>query len=188
MLFSDEFDALAEGIEPGGLRNKADIKVLICYLLKNVDAKISREQIGNIIQDQRIANYFETMDAISDLLQNGNITETVENEKEYLEITDLGRNAVSLVGKDLPKTIREKALKTAVRFVTLDRNERENDVKISPVEDGYSISFSMTDGNTKLMELKMFVPDGAQAQALKDNFIEDPVRVYSTILASLMVD
>lgn len=183
-----DFDAFNEGIEPGGLRNKNEIKVLICYLLKTIDCKISREHIGDIMQDQGIANYFEAMDAVSELLSNGSITSDFTEEHEYLYITDLGRGAVNVVEKDLPKTVREKAVKTALKFLTLERNERENDVRIIPEGNGYAVSFSLKDKNEALMELKMFVPDSAQAQKLKDNFIEDPARVYSTILASLMVD
>ena len=184
----NDFDAFNEGIEPGGLRNKNEIKLLICYLLKTIDAPITRERIGDVIQDQSIANYFETMDAVSDLLSNGSIDSDFVGEKEYLKITDIGRSACEVVEKDLPKTVREKAVKSALRFMTLEKNAKENDVRIEPTSDGYNISFSMKDNGTVLMELTMYVADRAQAEQLKNNFIEDPARVYSTILASLMVD
>lgn len=184
----EEFNALDEGIEPGGLRNKDEIKVLICYLLKTIDTSITREQIGDIMQDQGIANYFEAMDAISDLLSNGSITSDYRDDKEYLSVTDIGRTAILALEKDLPKTVREKAVKSAIRFITLERNERENEVKISPVDGGYTISFTMRDRETVLMELSMFVGDRDQAEKLKENFVEDPARVYSSILASLMID
>ena len=184
----NDFDAFNEGIEPGGLRNKNEIKLLICYLLKTIDAPITRERIGDVIQDQSIANYFETMDAVSDLLSNGSIDSDFVGEKEYLKITDIGRSACEVVEKDLPKTVREKAVKSALRFMTLEKNAKENDVRIEPTSDVYNISFSMKDNGTVLMELTMYVADRAQAEQLKNNFIEDPARVYSTILASLMVD
>ncbi len=185
---ADDFDAFNEGIEPGGLRNRDEIKVLICYLLNTLERPISREHIGNIMQEQCIANYFEAMDAVSELLSNGNIKGDFVDEKEYLEITDLGRQAVNLVERDLPKTVREKAVKSALRFMTLESNERDNDVKIVSQNDGYSMSFTMKEKETVLMELHMYVPDADMAQKIKDNFIEDPAHVYSTILASLMVD
>lgn len=183
-----EFDALSDGVEPGGLRNKDDIKVLICYLLNSARGRVPRDLIGDVMQDQGIANYFEAMDAVSELLQNGNITSDLDGEKEYLEITDSGKRAVLQIEYTLPKTVREKAVRSMLKFLTLERNERENNVKIEPVNDGYSISFTMSDADTVLMELHMFVPDSDEAQKLKQNFIEDPARVYSTILAALMVD
>ena len=183
-----ELNALSEGVEQDGLRNKDEIKALICYLLKTVDSKISRDQIGNIMQDQGIANYFETMDAISDLISNGSISCEFEEERELLEITDIGKSAIGLVETDVPKSVREKAVKSAVRFLTLERNERENNVKIDAVEGGFEISFSLMDKGTTLMQLSMFVPDREQAEKLKENFLSDPVKVYSSILASLMID
>ena len=184
----EEFNALDEGIEPGGLRNKGDIKVLICYLLRTVDTSITREQIGNIMQDQGLANYFEAMDAVSDLLSNGSIACNYVDEKECLEVTDIGKKAVAEVEYDLPKSIREKAVKSALRFITLERNERDNEVKIEPCEGGYEISFALKDRDTVLMKLAMFVGDRDQAEKLKNNFLEDPARVYGSILASLMID
>ncbi len=184
----NDFDAFNEGIEPGGLRNKNEIKLLICYLLKTIDAPISKDQIGNIIQDRSIANYFEAMDAISELLLNGSITSDYIDDKEFLSVTDLGRSACETLEKELPKTVREKAVKSALKFMTLEKNERDNDVKIEPCDGGYTVSFTMRDKDSVLMELSMFVGDSAQADRLKANFIEDPARVYSTILASLMVD
>lgn len=184
----NDFDAFNEGIEPGGLRNRNEIKLLICYLLKTIDKPISKDQIGNIIQDQSIANYFETMDAISELLLNGSITSDYIDEKEFLSITDLGRGACETLERELPKTVREKAVKSALKFMTLEKNERDNDVKIEPCDGGYTVSFTMRDKDSVFMELSMFVGDSAQADKLKANFIEDPARVYSTILASLMVD
>ena len=35
-----EYDALSAGVEPGGLTNRTDIKVLICYIIKSIDDKI----------------------------------------------------------------------------------------------------------------------------------------------------
>ncbi len=187
MFEVNEFDALSEGIELGGLRNKDEIRVLIGYLLKTVDSPISREQIGNIMQDQGIANYFEAMDAISELLSNGNVTSTFQDEKELLTITDIGRAAIATLEQDLPRTVREKAVKSAIRFMTLEKNERENEVKIEPTSDGYTISFSLKDRDSSMMDLSMFVPDKEQAERLKANFVEDPARVYSSILAALMI-
>ena len=36
-----EYDAFDEGIEPGGLRSRNEIKVLVCYLLKSIEQPIS---------------------------------------------------------------------------------------------------------------------------------------------------
>ena len=85
-----DFDAFSGGIEPGGLRSKNDIGVLICYMLHNIDAPFAKEDILNIIQENAIANYFETISAIEELLKCGNIEYADENE-EMLVITKNGK-------------------------------------------------------------------------------------------------
>ena len=37
-----EYDAFTGGVAPGGLRSKSDIRILICYMLKSVNAPLSR--------------------------------------------------------------------------------------------------------------------------------------------------
>ncbi len=182
------FDALDEGIIPGGLRSKDEIKVLVCYLLKNIDGGLTREQIGSIMQERGIANYFEAMDAVSDLLSNGSVTGDLVDDKEYLHVTESGKEAVSLVEKDLPKTVRENAIRSAIHLITLERNAKENEVKIEPAQDGYTVTFTMKAGESTLMELSIFSGDRDLAEKVKDNFLEDPAKVYSSILAGLMIE
>ena len=38
-----EYDAFIGGIEPGGLRNKNEIRILLCYLVNSIGAPLSRE-------------------------------------------------------------------------------------------------------------------------------------------------
>ena len=184
----NEFNALDEGVELGGLRNKDEIKILVCYILKNVEGCLTREQIGNIMQDRGIANYFEVMDAVSELLQIGNVSAELAGENEYLILTDSGKEAVGLVEKNLPKTIREDAIKAAVHLVTVERNMKENDVDIKPADGGFTLSFTMKNNDSVLMELSVFVADRELAERIKENFYEDPARVYSGIIASLMIE
>ncbi|MCQ2487517.1 MAG: DUF4364 family protein [Clostridia bacterium] len=188
--FSNEpvFDALYEGVAPGGLRSKSDILLLILYMLKTMKEPISKNMIGEVMQSQGIANYFEVMGAISELIDNGNLIYHEEDGEELLILTEQGEAAVTVVEDDIPKTIRETAVKTTWKFKTLEKNARENEVKIEKVEDGYTITFSLSSGSSSLMELNMYVPDREQAEILKNNYIEDPVKLYSTILAALMVD
>ena len=54
-----EYDAFDAGIELGGLRSRDDIRLLICYLLKSVDAPMTREMLNDAMQEDGLANFFE---------------------------------------------------------------------------------------------------------------------------------
>ena len=73
-----EYDAFDEGIEPGGLRSRNEIKVLVCYLLKSIEQPISKQLINEILQENSLANYFEINQAVSDLVRAGSLEEAAQ--------------------------------------------------------------------------------------------------------------
>ncbi|MEG0978514.1 MAG: DUF4364 family protein, partial [Oscillospiraceae bacterium] len=183
-----EFDAFNAGVELGGLRNQNEIKILVCYMLKTLKSKITKQQLNEVMQGQGIANYFEVNQAISELLSQGSIDCDYIDDDEVLSVTDRGRQVVLELERDLPRSVREKAIKTAIKILTIAKNERENKIEITPLENGCHITFTMEDKQDVMMKLTIYVADTAQAETVKKNFLEDPTRVYSSILSSLMVD
>mgnify|MGYP003299992941 FL=1 len=183
-----QYDAFDAGIELGGLRNRDDIRLLICYLLKSVDAPMTRQMLNESMQEDGLANYFEVGQAIEELLKTGNITADILDDEEVLSVTSKGREAAELLQTSLPKTVREKAINSAIRLVTRAKIERENKIEVQKHDDGgYTITFTLFDRGTELMKLSIYVVDSIQLETVKKNFIDDPVKVYSSIITSLTV-
>lgn len=183
-----DFDAFDAGIELGGLRNRDDIRLLICYLLKSVDAPMTRQLLNEAMQEDGLANYFEVGQAIEELLKTGNITADILDEDEVISVTQKGREAAELLQTSLPRTVREKAVNSAIRLTTRAKIERENKIEVKKEENGgYTITFTLFDKDTELMKLSVYVSDSLQLEQVKQNFINDPVKVYSTIITSLSV-
>lgn len=177
-----DFDALTAGIEPGGLRTKSEIKLLICYMLTSAKTSLVKADIINIIQDNGLANYFEITDAFADLLENGNIA--CENEKEdRFVITATGTMISSQLDISLPISVRERALSATINLLAKIKREQENRVRIQQTEQGYMVSCSVSGGDMDLMSLSLYVPDMLQAKMVKKNFHKDPARVYRCLLA-----
>lgn len=183
-----EYDAFDAGIELGGLRNRDDIRLLICYLLKSVDSPMTRQMLNEAMQEDGLANYFEVGQAIEELLKTANITADILGEDEVISVTQKGREAAEMLETSLPKTVREKAVNSAIRLITRARVERENKIEVTKEENGgYTITFTLFDKNTQFMKLSVYVCDSLQLEQIKQNFINDPVKVYSTIITSLTV-
>jgi hypothetical protein len=89
------YDAFTAGIEPGGLRTKNEIRILICYLLDSVDVPLKKDDIIEIMQANGLANYFEVADAIAEMCQKGILC--YENDNSSILV--LGKN-----GKIIAKT------------------------------------------------------------------------------------
>ena len=62
-----------------------------------------------------------------------------------------------------------------------------NDTKIdiTPVDNGYSIKCAVVEGNIELVSVSLFVTDKAQANQIKERFLDDPTRIYSGIIGLL---
>ena len=89
-----EFDAFDEGIELGGLRNRDEIRLLICYILRAVDAPISKQNLNDSMLQDGLANYFEINQAISELLKNGTIDMDID-ENGDTDIKEIAGHGVS---------------------------------------------------------------------------------------------
>ncbi len=177
-----------EGIAPGGLREQPEIKLLICYLLKTLDKALTRTQINEILQEYRIANYFEVNGAISELVNGGQVTSEIADGDEVISITSKSKLDVARIERSLPKSIREKAVKSALKILTRDRIKKESKVDIQKLEHGYHVTFTILDVETELLKITLYVADERQIEIVKENFFNNAVGIYSNILSSLTVE
>lgn len=178
-----DYDAFTAGVEPGGLRNSADISVLICYMLNTIDKPMKKEYIITAIQQHGLANYFEVNAAIAELLKNGNIK--AESDDTYT-VTEHGRMIARQLDSTLPYTTRDKAVSASIKLLERQKLERENPVKVEKLESGgYNVTFGITDGKISLMSFTVFLPTSSQVELVKKNFYDDPQFVYSVLLSTL---
>ncbi len=183
MSMHNEFDAFSQGVEPGGLRSKTQIKLLINYLVANIKEPISTSIIIEALQLHGLANYFEVTQAIDDLVENGNLSES----DGMLYITPKGILSLSELAEELPNTVKEIALADALKLLLIEKRESENTVDIQKTDNGYFVTFRVMHKSIPLMELTVYAADYEQAEQLKSNFLRDPVHVYSTVAASLFI-
>lgn len=180
---NNEFDAFSAGIEPGGLRNTTQIKVLITFVVGRLKEAITSDMLLEALQVHGLANYFEATQALDELLANGNLTES-ENK---LYITPKGKLSVAELSDDVPRTVKETALADAINLQLMEKREGENTVEIEPASNGFNVTFKVKHKENTLMSLTVYAADLEQAQLIKHNFLKEPSRVYSTVITSLFI-
>lgn len=178
-------DAFTGGVEPGGLWNRNDIRILLCYIFSSVDGPLSAEDISQIVQGKALANYFEVSDALASLLKQGNIA---QDENGLYTVTPAGREIAGSLDATLPLSVRDKALEAAVRLMAEARSRRENRVDVEETERGFQVTCHISGGETELMAVSLYVPDRAQAQLVEKNFYRDPEGAYRLLLSFLTGD
>ena len=183
-----DFEAFTAGLEPGGLRNTRDIGILICYMLTRINKPFSSEELVQIIHLNGMANFFDTMASVTELIKCNNIRKTDENTN-LIEITDNGRLISQQLSSELSLSVRQKAIAAIMKLTERKQIEKENPVNISKNENGgYDVNIRITDGLRDLMSLTIFVPNLTDANAVKNKFYDNPHRLYSIMLAAVTGD
>ena len=176
------FDTFDEGINPGGMRSKNEIRILICYLIKSVKAPVSKELILESLQKDGLANYFEASACFDDLVKNRHIT--VNDNNKYI-LTEDGMMIATQLEDSLAYTVKEKAFHCVMMLLEEERTERENKVEIVKNERGYNVKCSITSEGLTILSLEFYVPDYEQAKLVKKNFRKNPELLYKTTISVL---
>ena len=182
------YEAMDAGIEPGGLRDSNEIKILLCYLLKNSGKPLTFDNLNEILQRDGLVNYFEFGKNLHELVQSGHVSQAERDGGVCYCITELGAATAAMFERRLPLTVREKAVKAAVRLLERQRLEAENRVTIVPAGSGYTVECRVMDGADELLAVRLLVPDTAQAQAVKEQFLKNPELVYKATLMLMTGD
>lgn len=180
-----ELDAFTGGVTPDGLKNKNDIRILICYLLKGVKEPISREAIVNMCFEHGFANYFETIEALTDLIECGSI---IKNENDEVIIGEGGIIAADTLYSKLPITVRERAMSAALKLIARKKIERENEVTIQKRDNGYYVECRTKDGDGSMMCIGLATSDEEQARTIRDRFLDNPSRIYTGLINMMLLD
>lgn len=181
--------ALSDGVAPGGLYSKENIRIMLCYLLNSIDAEISKTSFIEILQGTEIANYFEITDSLA-FLENTGVVHTAERDGDFwYTITDTGKKVAESLYTELPRTARTKAYVTGVQVVNRERMKSCTDVEIKRVgEDGCNITLTVYDENkTVMMQTTLYTADYMQADAIAERFRDDPTKLYAAIIDTLTV-
>ena len=106
------------------------------------------------------------------------------DDRKYI-ITDTGKMIVEELSRNIPLTVREKAIKAVEEYFSRMKSEKENKVTIRKNANGYDVTCSVLDGNFEMMKLKLYAPDILAATTIKNNFYKNPSEIYSELLYKL---
>ena len=183
------FNAFVGGIEPGGLTNDFEVKILICFLLKKIEQPLSFDQVNEILQKTGFVNYFEFVEAVSELQKTEHVLLTTdENGQEVFQLSEIGEAMAQTFHHTLPLTVREKTVESARELSQMQKLLEETVVRYHAVDDGYILTMKLKDIGSDLMDLSVFVPSEDECVEIRERIYADPLLLYKTLLAVMMGD
>ena len=172
------------------LTDKFEIKIFILFLLKNIKEPLEFSMINDIVIQDGYVNYFDFAICFAELLENGQILEQKRKEDSHTVyvITPAGEEAVSNVQMKLFTTVREKALRSALRLLAFYKTGNRISSDLEELPNGYMLSCKIEDKDKVLMNLQVFLTEKYYADKLRKNFDDRAENVYKGVLSLLSGD
>ena len=171
--------AFSAGVRFGGLTDKTEIKILVCYLLTNAKESLTEQQIIDAVIGQELANYFELQDALSHLTEQQIIVE----DNGFYSITDEGKDISRQLEKVLPFSVRERAYKAVIEILQYEALKRQNKTTVTPLENGgFNLNCTIADGDFVLFSFDVHMPNEKTAHLAEQNFIKHGQDIFKCVL------
>lgn len=186
-----DLNAFTAGVEPGGLTHGYEIKILVCYLLSQLNCGMTFSQINDALLHRGLVNYFELASAMSELVESGHLSsrDCADSRDEAIyDLTDLGLETARTFGSTLPAAVKEKAVKSARHQIIRRKIEASNLAVIRKEDDGYMVDLTITDIGSDLLKISLFMPTEQEAKLVQQHFLSDPLLTYKGVLALLTGD
>lgn len=181
-------DTLTVGVSPDGIKNRTDIRILICYMLDQFEEPLTKSDIIELIFVNKYANYIEALSAIEHLIENDHLMHNPATDA--LLLAPLGKRVSSDLSSRLPNSIRRKSRNAIEKKLKRRRSERENGFISEPCDGGFSVKLII--GNKEpesgLMTVSLLLPSQARVDEARERFYSDPESLYRLVYAQVTGD
>lgn len=161
-------NAITAGVRVGGLTDRTEIKILLCYLLAELKQPITQNQLIECVCGQELVNYFEMQSALQHLLDNNFIKEDENGFSIMPEGKDIARQLESVVSS----TVKRYAYTMALNILQYEALKKQHKVTISPVDGGgYNLHCSIEDDDFTIFSIDILMPDEKSAEYAGQQFI-----------------
>jgi hypothetical protein len=169
------------------LSDNFERKVFILFLLNNLNEPLEFSTINDIVIQDGFVNYFDFAICFSELLEAGQIME-ISGSKPLYMISEAGRASIESYESTLYSTVREKALRSALRLLAFNRSGNKISSTITECKGGYMLKCTIQDSEKVLFNTEVFLTEKHYAEKLKVNFDEKAEIIFKGSLALLSGD
>lgn len=175
---------------PHRLYKDEQIKLIILYLLNELDDSYDFQTLSEIIIWDGSINYFVFSQCFDELLNTGliEICEGESDKKTFYRISKIGKTSIEEVEDALLTFIKERIMRSATRLLAFKKDGTNVSSKIQKADSGYQLICSIKNKKIDLLEIKMYFDNKEEAELLQTGFDQNAERIYSNILAQLSGD
>lgn len=174
-------EAFTAGVKPGGLTDDTQIRILLCYLVKTA-GPLTRDTLQGALLQEQLVNYFEFADALADVERQQLVT--LSDEQQYT-ITAKGSTVADTLALDLPRTVRESAIRAVMQIQSWRHKAAMNRAHVEEEDGEYTVWCAIGDLGSDVFRLQLAMPDKLTAETIKNNFTAHGSEIYSKLMDML---
>lgn len=165
----------------------AENKLLILYLIKNVNFELTNSQIAKLLIKIKEINYFLLQEYISQLVNDNYIKCHIESNQRLYTITESGNQALSYFKTMIRASLRKSIDNAIEENLTALRTEVQVSADYTPInENEYTVFCRISEGPTCLIELNLYAGTKQQAKSICRNWEKNSQEIYSEIIKLLI--
>ena len=161
----------------------AENKVLILYLLNQLEDDITENGLFQIVSSINNVNYFYFKQFLTDLINSKLVEEYEKDSEQLLRINSNGKNSLSLTLDILPGIVKLKADNLLKKELSSIEEESSVIAEFTPrSETDYIIKCKIVENNETIFEVKTFAGSRETAKQIVDNWNSNASEIYPKIL------
>lgn len=165
----------------------AENKVLILYILEQIQGEIKQDGLYKIVSSINNVNYFYFKQVLTDLIESKLVGTYTKDEEPLIKITSEGKNALSLTKEVLPGILKLKADNLFKKELLSIKEESSVIAEFTPKsENDYTIKCKIVENNETIFEVKTFAGSRDRAKRIVDNWNKNAQDIYPKILNILL--
>ncbi len=162
-------------------------KLMILFMLEKVTFPLSNNQIVDFLLNHNYTDYFHAQEAISDLLNGGQITSESTKRFTLYSITEIGMQTVASLENTLDAGIRSEIIEYLRENAFTLRSESglRADYTLTPSRE-YAVRLEIIEQGTPLLAMTVNVMSKEEAETMCRNWDERNQELYLTIMRTLL--
>ena len=167
----------------------AENKVLILYILIQINGEIMEDNLFKIISSINDINYFYFKQILTDLIDSKLVGIYTKENEQVLKITSEGENAYTLTKDVMPGLLKFKADHVFKREFSNIEEASSIIAEFTPKDEyNYTVTLKIVDNNETIFEVKTFAGSRERAKKIVDNWKNDATSIYPKLLNILFED
>ena len=162
-------------------------KLIVLYMLEQVDFPLTNGQISEFILDKGYTNYFKLQQTLSELADSHFVHEEITHNRTLYHLTDEGKETINFFSNKLSSAIKNDI----DEFLRERRYELRNEVAVKAdyfpnASNEFSVRCQVIENNMNLIDLTLTVPSKQEAEAIVSNWGRKNEEIYALLMKNLL--